>query len=189
MIKRTTLTLVMMSLFGQHAFAASYADEQSEVDDISTTASEYVLTESNQDSSFLFEEYKDESNENKTYILERISTPSGTEYYFKLDETVPPTEVSNWIMSFPSGSSEDAIKVCSLDESGFGQWRSPSNAEVESAMVSRDPSFVEAMESTSTTMVQGHTNNGAFYYSNYSGTGATMDSLGGKPTPTLCIQD
>lgn len=152
---------------------------------------EYILTESSQGSSFLFE--KDSADgtteELSKYTLERVSTPSGTEFYFKLLDRLPPKDVSDWIMSFPSGSSEDAITVCSLEQSGGVNWRSPSNAEVEQAMVNKDQNFILAMESTNTTMVDGYTSDGAFYFSNYSGTGEVLEHLGGKKYSTLCIQD
>ncbi len=152
---------------------------------------EYILTESSQGSSYLFE--KDSADgtteELPKYTLERVSTPSGTEFYFKLLDGTPPKDVNDWIMSFPSGSSEDAITVCSLEQSGGVRWRSPSNAEVEQAMVNKDQNFILAMESTNVTMVNGHTSDGAFYFSNYSGTGDVIEHLGGQPYSTLCIQD
>ncbi|TNZ83723.1 hypothetical protein CGK40_25405 [Vibrio parahaemolyticus] len=149
----------------------------------------YTLTNSNQNTSFLFEKSINENDELQKYELVQVSTPKGIEYQFNIvDESSKPT-IGNWSMlRIISKNSEQASQICSLSKLDNAIWRSPSNTEVEGAMDNLDTDFINAMLSTGKDYgINGYTSDGAFYWANTPQSGGVVSGMSGE-YETLCIR-
>ncbi|OCH48791.1 hypothetical protein [Aliivibrio fischeri] len=154
----------------------------------------YDLTVSTQGSSFLFEKSNNSNHTNNKYVIERHSTPKGTEYYFKISPNAPIENTDGiWqlITSEYSKTAQEAKDICARNRLSNSKWRSPTTAEVDGAMKNFDQSFGMAMtEMGKDTSFMGALVDGIYMYSNQSHKGKVVVSTSlTNPEPTLCIQE
>ncbi len=154
----------------------------------------YDLTVSTQGSSFLFEKSNGSNHANNKYVIERHSTPKGTEYYFKISSDSPiENNDSTWqlITSEYSKTAQEAKDICARNRLANNKWRSPTTAEVDGAMKNFDQSFGMAMAKMGKDAAfMGALVDGIYMYSNQSHKGKVVVSTAlSNPEPTLCIQE
>lgn len=178
---RTKLSTAVLIAFGLNAYLFAQSTDDT-----------YVLTTSEQGTSFLFEKANSSETE-QTYTLQQEVTDKGVEFHFVVTDSTTPSNVSYWYANKAvlSSSSEEAAQDCREVAFYGGNWRSPTVDEVSGAISNLDADFLDVMHSLGgdSYIARGYIKGGSYVFSNSTNKGRADSSALTGNNPTLCVKD